>query len=170
MTDKNKLYDFTTNSVVPASDVKEDGEYVLFPPGEYAYQVIGFVRTRKDNDRGKIPNGAWGAKLTFLLTDENGETTTVEKTFWLVQNMAWLAGKMLRSCRLRKEGEGIDFGLLELAKQRAATGRLKLKNRTGTGKYEGKFYNEIEDFIIPVDEDEATATPETEPQEEEELF
>jgi hypothetical protein len=169
MIDGNKLYDFGANSVVPAGEVKEGGEYTLFPPGEYDYTVIGFVRTRKDNDRGKIPNGAWGAKLTFLVIDEDGVTTTVEKTFWLVQNMAWIAGKFLRSCRIRKHGDGIDFGQLELAKQRAVTGRLKLKHRQGTGKFEKSIFNEIDDFIIPSEEDEVPA--EQEQQEEEvELF
>lgn len=166
MTDQNKLYDFTTNSVIPAGEVKEEGEYTLFPPGEYDYQVIGFVRTRKDSSVGKIPKDAWGAKLTFLLTDEDGVTTTVQKTFWLVQNLAWMTGKFCRSCRLRKHSDPIDFGQLELAKQRAATGRLKLKNRAGTGKYADKQFNEIEDFILPPEEDEVPAAADQETEDE----
>lgn len=158
---ENKLYDFGTNSVVPVSEVSEGGNYRLFDPGIYDYTVIGFKRVRNEKTGGKIPNKAWGAKLTFLLTASNGETTRVDKTFWLVQNLAWMTGKFCRSCRLRTHDDPIDFNQLELAKQRSCTGRLKLKHRV----YDTKTYNEIEDFIIPDEDAETDAAADQEPDE-----
>lgn len=146
------LYDFGENSVVPASEVKEGGDYTLFEPGEYPFTVIGFQRTRMEKDT-KIPKGAWGAKLSFLLTAPDGSTTTVQKTFWLIQTLSWVTGSLLISVGWRKSGDGIDYGLLEQCKQKAATGRLKLKHRKGTGKFADKFFNEIDKFLPPTDSD-----------------
>lgn len=143
------LYDFGQNSVVPANMVEEDGGYTLFPEGRYHFTVIGFKRIKKDTDVGKIPRGAWGAEMTFLLQDEDGRTTTVKKVFWLVQSCSWIAGKLLRAVGLRKSKDPIEFALLETCKQNAMTGLLDLKHRQGTGKYADKIYNEINDFIDP---------------------
>jgi len=146
------LYDFGANSVVPASEVKEGGDYTLFEPGEYPFTVIGFQRTRMDKPDTKIPKGAWGAKLSFMLTAPDGSTTTVQKTFWLIQTLSWVTGSLLISVGWRKSGDGIDYNMLEMCKQKAATGRLKLKHRKGTGKHADKSFNEIDKFLPPTDD------------------
>lgn len=148
------LYDFGGNSVVPASMVEEEGgKQPLLPIGEYKYTVIGFNRKRTEKDGEKIKAGTWYAEVHFLIQSPDGQTATLKKKFFLTQNMAWMAGKALRSCGLRKEGEQIDFNLFETAKMQARTGMLKLKHRQGTGKYANETYNEIDDFLFPKDED-----------------
>lgn len=150
------MYDFSGNSVVPADQVDDDGGgYVLFDEGEYRFTIIGFKRIRKENDQGKIPKGAWGAEVTFLVHDDIGRTTTIRKVFWLLQSCSWIAGKCLRACGLRKHGDPINFTHLETAKQRACEGRLILKHRKGTGKYDDKIFNELSDFVTPEEAEQA---------------
>jgi len=141
---------YSPDDCIPADQVDEvdGGEYRLLPEGVYPYTVIGYNRTRYEKSGGKIPLNCWGIEMTLLVGNQ-GETTSIKKTFWLTDSLRWTVARFLRSCGMRKQGEALNFKLLETAKNRAAKGKVKITNRQGTGKYAAKTYNEIKEFLLP---------------------
>jgi hypothetical protein len=127
--------------------IEKDGqEFRILTPGEYAFRVVKFERSRYTPKEGsKIP-ACNMAKLTLNVGNaEDDIGATIETNLFLVQSQEWKLCAFFRSIGSRKHGERV---VMDWSKVVGKTGACKVKLRSWKGKDgSDRQSNEIESFI-----------------------
>lgn len=128
------------------SVIENDGQdFVLLPPGEYSYTVVGFERKQFDGND-KAPACPM-AKLTLECAAEDGTTARVTDTLFLSSRNEWRLCEFFTSIGQRQHGDKLQPRWNEVL---GAKGTLKLnydeknKNDDGSPKY-----NRVEKYMEP---------------------
>lgn len=124
----------------PPIESPNETNYTLLAPGVYPFEVVKLVRARHPGSAKLDPCNK--AIITIVV---NGESE-VETNLFLHKKCEGLLCVFFRAIGLRKHGDPLVFAWNRII---GLTGWVQIKNRPGTGKYEGKFYNEVDKFIPP---------------------
>lgn len=139
--------------------VSKDGEgFVLLKPGNYPFEVVKFERGRYEGGGKKITTPCNKAIVTCKVYDPlTGGSTTQTENFILHSSCEGILCAFFLSLGMRKHGEPINVG--KFNEIMGKKGWCKIEIRKGTGKYEGKEYNEIKGFIDPANVPTTTVAP-----------
>ena len=133
-----------------------ESEFTLFDPGEYDYTVKSFERGWFD---GSPKMGACNmAKVTITVSDPaTGMVGDVFVNLMLNSKVMFRITQFFKSCGLLKpdapSGERVKGTLFQQAVGRS--GRVRLKHR----EYNGRTYNDVDEFLKPAYGAPATAAP-----------
>lgn len=152
----NGVYSWDSGPVDVAPEQESGGgSYTLLPAGEYSFRVKEFSRGRYEPSSAAKTPPCPQASIVIEVDGGPLGTTALKDFFPLHSNFTWKHAKFFKSIGMRKSGEPIDFGWWR--RVLSARGRVKLKQREGTGKYEGKSFNEVDDYLEPATVQQQTA-------------
>lgn len=116
-----------------------EGTFVLLVPGNYPFTVVKFERSRHDGSE-KLPP----CNKAIVTLDVQG--VELKSNLFLHSRCEGLLCSFFVSLGHRKHGEPLrmDWGRVV-----GSTGICEVSIRKGTGKYEGKEFNEIKRFLEP---------------------
>lgn len=124
----------------------QESEYVLLEPGVYDYQVTSFERGRFDGSE-KMAACPMAKLVLHCRGAETGMESDVFVNLQLNSKVLFRITQFFKSCGLvpvdAQQGDSMPMSLFDHVVGR--TGKLKLKNRT----YNGREYNEVEEFLKP---------------------
>ncbi|MHC1758296.1 MAG: DUF669 domain-containing protein [Negativicutes bacterium] len=120
---------------------KDSPDFVLLPAGEYDFEVISFERARYAGGDKLPPCNQ--AKLKLRIETPEG-ITTVSNNLFLHSRTEGLLSAFFNCIGQKKHGEKVQMNWGQVV---GAKGRAKI----GIHIYDGKEFNEVKDFLDPVD-------------------
>lgn len=120
---------------------KDSPDFVLLPAGEYDFEVTSFERARYAGGDKLPPCNQ--AKLKLRIETPDG-VTTVSNNLFLHSRTEGLLSAFFNCIGQKKHGEKVQMNWGQVV---GAKGRAKI----GIRIYDGKEFNEVKDFLDPVD-------------------
>ena len=132
--------------------IEHDSEFVLFPEGDYDFEVVGFDRARHPGSEKLPPCNK--AVLSLKFTSPEIGTTTIKHNLFLHSKTEGMLCAFFTAIGQRKHGEklAMNWSMVVGARGRAKLGVRSWKNNDG----EDRQSNEIKRFYEP---DETTSSP-----------
>ncbi|MDR2486500.1 MAG: DUF669 domain-containing protein [Clostridiales Family XIII bacterium] len=123
------------------ADAGDGGGFLVLPPGEYAFTVANYERSRY-NGSAKTPACAM-AKVQLRIEAEEGTAHVFDRLYFSTK-ARWRVVDFLRAVGVMPEGEGLKGSIdAAFADAVGASGRAKIGIRT----YDGNEYNEVKSYI-----------------------
>jgi hypothetical protein len=129
----------------PIENPNEGGNFfLLLPPGNYHFTAVKFERGRHEGSD-KLP-ACNKAIVTCLVNGGALGQSEIKTNLFLHSRCEGLLCAFFISLGHRKHGEPLK---MDWGKVVGGTGICEVSIRKGTGKYEGKEFNEIKRFLEP---------------------
>lgn len=116
-----------------------ESEFRLLEKGQYDFTVAKFERANFEGSA-KVPPCPL-ARLTLTVHDSQGDVQVFNNLF-LTEKTAWKIAQFFVSIKLMKKGDKLK---MNWSKVIGAKGRLSIRHR----EYNGKTYNEVDNYIAP---------------------
>ena len=123
----------------------DSAEFTLLPPGEYAFTIKGFARSRHAGSD-KLPPCNKAVLTVEIDGGEHGKATVTNNLFLHTRTEGLLC-QFFRSIGARRSGDKVS---MDWGKVTGATGRCKVKQVPGF-KDPTKTFMEIDRFLDPED-------------------